>query len=169
MLYYLFRIYFLTTLDIYKTYFKSRHIQIQRPRVYFFSVRSYCICTPQGFVTMCFLIFIIDEVKNFTANNNHSSCWSQSRTRICAKELVINVCNKGKQATTRSSPIGYWSKSSIVSWYFGIGQDNGKIPHTCNHLIIDQWILRSSDLKFTQGVFTLLKVFPICQQITMSI
>ena len=24
---------------------------------------------PQGFVTKCFLIFIIDEVKNFAANN----------------------------------------------------------------------------------------------------
>ena len=24
---------------------------------------------PQGFVTKCFLIFIVDEVKNFAANN----------------------------------------------------------------------------------------------------
>jgi len=24
----------------------------------------------------CFLIFIVYEVKNFAANNNHSSCWS---------------------------------------------------------------------------------------------
>ena len=29
-----------------------------------------------GFVTKCFLIFIIDEVKNFAANNNHLSCSS---------------------------------------------------------------------------------------------
>ena len=35
--------------------------------------------------------------------------------------------NKGKKTTTRLSPIGYWSKSSSVSWYFGIGQDSGKI------------------------------------------
>ena len=31
--------------------------------------RSYCVFAPQGFVTKCFLIFIIDEVKNFAANN----------------------------------------------------------------------------------------------------
>ena len=30
---------------------------------------SYCIFVPQGFVTKCFLIFIVDEVKNFAANN----------------------------------------------------------------------------------------------------
>ena len=66
---YLFKVSFLTTLDIYKAYFKSRHIQIQRPRALFFSVRSYYICTPTGFVTKFFLIFIIDEVKNFAVNN----------------------------------------------------------------------------------------------------
>ena len=32
-------------------------------------VRSYCVFAPQGFVTKCFLIFIVDEVKNFAANN----------------------------------------------------------------------------------------------------
>ena len=31
--------------------------------------RSYCVFAPQGFVTKCFLIFIVDEVKNFVANN----------------------------------------------------------------------------------------------------
>ena len=35
MLMYLFKVSFLTTLDIYKTYFKSRHTQIQRPRALF--------------------------------------------------------------------------------------------------------------------------------------
>ena len=29
---------------------------------------------PLGFETKYFLIFIIDEVKNFAANNNYSSC-----------------------------------------------------------------------------------------------
>ena len=33
-----------------------------------------------------------------------------------------DLCNKEKKATTRSSPIGYWSKGSIIGWYFGIGQ-----------------------------------------------
>ena len=35
----------------------------------------------------------------------------------------LEVCAlKGKKATTRSSPIGYWRKCSTVGWYFGIGQ-----------------------------------------------
>ena len=32
---------------------------------------------------------------------------------------------------------GYWSKGSIVGWYFGIGQGSGKILYTCNGLIVD--------------------------------
>ena len=32
------------------------------------SERSYCVFAPQGFVIKCFLIFIVDEVKNFAAN-----------------------------------------------------------------------------------------------------
>ena len=30
--------------------------------------RSYCVFTPQSFVTKCFLIFIVDEVKNIATN-----------------------------------------------------------------------------------------------------
>ena len=34
----------------------------------------------------------------------------------------LEVCaSKGKKATTRSNPIGYWRKGSTVGWYFGIG------------------------------------------------
>ena len=51
--------------------------------------------------------------------------------------MIGDFCNKGKKATTLSSPIGYWSESSTVSWYFEIGQGSGKIPYTCNYLIID--------------------------------
>ena len=60
----LFRLSFLTTLDMYKAYFKSHHT-----RRFILSVRSYCVCMTYGFVTKCFLIFIVDEVKNFAANN----------------------------------------------------------------------------------------------------
>ena len=49
---------------MYKAYFKSHHT-----RRFILSVRSYCVCTTYGFVTKCFLIFIVDEVKNFVANN----------------------------------------------------------------------------------------------------
>ena len=34
-----------------------------------FSERNYCVFVPQGFITKCFLIFIVNEVKNFAANN----------------------------------------------------------------------------------------------------
>ena len=51
MLVYLYRIYFLTTLAIYKDYFKSRHKVMH------------------DFVTKYFLILIADEVKNFVVNN----------------------------------------------------------------------------------------------------
>ena len=49
---------------------------------------------------------------------------SQSCTRIHAKDQsqIGGLCIKGKKATTRSSPTGYWSKGSIVGWYFEIGQ-----------------------------------------------
>ena len=51
----------------------------------FFSISSYCVCTLQGFTTKYFLIFIIDEVKNFAANNIFFKLVSQSRTGIHAK------------------------------------------------------------------------------------
>ena len=51
--------------------------------------RSYCVFVPQGFVTKCFLIFIIDEVKNFAANIFFKLV-SQSRTKSCAS-LVSHV------------------------------------------------------------------------------
>ena len=35
----------------------------------------------------------------------------------------LEVCAlKGKKATTRSSPIEYWSEGLTVGWYFEIGQ-----------------------------------------------
>ena len=77
-----------------------------------------------------------------------------------SQSQIGDLCIKGKKAITRASPIGYWSKGSTVSWYFEIGQISGKIPYTCNRLIIDQWILGSGDLKFTQWDFCLAKSFP---------
>ena len=45
--------------------------------------RSYCVFAPQGFVIKCFLIFIVDEVKNFAANIFFQLV-IKSRTRIRA-------------------------------------------------------------------------------------
>jgi len=72
---YLFRVFFLTTLDIYKAYFKSRHIRIQDLEIYFLCEKLLHLYV-MGFVTKFFLIFIIDEVKNFATNNIVQSCWS---------------------------------------------------------------------------------------------
>ena len=54
---------------------------------------------PQGFVTKCFLIFIVNEVKNFAANNllqvgvlvtyQEQCIISQSRTWIYAKMVAF--------------------------------------------------------------------------------
>ena len=42
-----------------------------------------------------------------------------------------------KKATRRLSSIRYWSKGLTIVWYFRIGKSNGKIPYTCNRLIVD--------------------------------
>ena len=128
----------------------------------FFFVRSYCVCTPQGFVTKCFLIFIVDEVKNFTTNNINSSCWSQLHIEIRAKGLVIDwrFVHQRKEGYYKIKSNWVWSECSIVSWYFGIGQGSGKILYTCNRLIVDQWILESGDLKITRLGFCIKRGFP---------
>ena len=72
MLVYLYRVSFLTTLDIYKTYFKGRHtskIYAENALVHYFLQRNYCIFTLRVSWPMSFLIFIVDELKNFAANN----------------------------------------------------------------------------------------------------
>ena len=81
---YLYRISFLTTLNIYKDYFKSRHkwckvLQKSNPcilwpeaeiaLVHHILCRSYCIFTPRVLWPKSFLIFTVDELKNFAANN----------------------------------------------------------------------------------------------------
>ena len=57
---------------------------------------------------------------------------------ICAKgeSQIGDLCIKGKKAITRSSPIEYWNEGSTVGWSFGITRVVGKIPYTCNCLIV---------------------------------
>ena len=74
MLKYLYKVSFLTTLDIYKAYFKGRHAytewsNAESAEVHYTLWRSYCIFMPRVLWPRSFLIFIIDELKNFTANN----------------------------------------------------------------------------------------------------
>ena len=77
---YLCRVSFLTTLNIYKDYFKSRHKVVaiivtcivwpktEIALVQLSLCRSYCIFTPKVLWRKSFLIFIVDELKNFAAN-----------------------------------------------------------------------------------------------------
>ena len=122
-------------------------------------------------MTKYFLIFIIDEEKNFAANNNHSSCWNQSCTKIYAKKLVTDqrFVHQMKEDYYKIKFNWVLKQKFNLSWYFEIGQGSGKIPHTCNRLIIDQQILWSNDFKFTRWGFCLPKIFPIRQQITVFI
>ena len=80
---YLCKVSFLTTLDIYKDYFKSCHkrckvmqsdnICILWPEAkisltHHSFCRSYCVFTPRVLWPRSFLIFIVDELKNFAVN-----------------------------------------------------------------------------------------------------
>ena len=77
---YLCRVYFLTTLDIYKDYFKGRHKMMQKNNtcivwpeveialVHYSLCRSYCVFMPRVLWPRSFLIFIVDELKNFATN-----------------------------------------------------------------------------------------------------
>ena len=82
---YLCKISFLTTLDIYKNYFKGRHTWCNGMQsdyscilwpetvialVHLSLCSSYCVFTPRVLWPKSFVIFIVDELKNFTANNS---------------------------------------------------------------------------------------------------
>ena len=71
---YLCRVSFLSTLNIYKDYFKGRHTSFEWPNaksdlVHHSLWRSYYVFTPRVLWPRSFLIFIVNEVKNFAANN----------------------------------------------------------------------------------------------------
>ena len=81
---------------------------MQKVTQYFIiSARSYCVFAPQGFVIECFFIFIIDEVKNFAANNIFFKLL----------ELVTyqDSCIIGGVHILESSKVLKWQKVSTVS------------------------------------------------------
>ena len=75
ILMYLCRVSFFTTLDIYKDYFKDRHkmmhkiIHAESALVHYSLWRSSCVFMPRVLWPRSFLIFIVDELKNFSTNN----------------------------------------------------------------------------------------------------
>ena len=133
---YVFRLSFLTTLNIYKDYFNVRQrlhncSSVKQSLVHAncdrrqnlpsssFSRRSCYVCIPQGFVTKGLHdLHLLDELKNFAANIllkfvimcilRSAHLFGQSRTR--------NRALKRRDCYYRTSPIGYWGKGSTVGW-----------------------------------------------------
>ena len=70
---YLYRVSFLKTLDKYKAYFNGHRgckiADAKSDLVHNSLWRSYCVFMPRIFWPRSFLIFIVDELKNFLANN----------------------------------------------------------------------------------------------------
>ena len=78
---YLSKVFFLTTLNIYKDYFKGRHKVMQKDNtcivwpetkialVHHSLCRSYCVFMPRVLWPRNFLIFIVNELNNFVAKN----------------------------------------------------------------------------------------------------
>ena len=91
------------------------------------SERSYCVFAPWGFVTKCFLIFILDEVKNFAANIFFQLVF-RSRTRIHAiDQSRTGICaSKGDVHILKSSEVLKRQKVSAVSSSTGIVESRDK-------------------------------------------
>ena len=88
---------------------------------------------PQGFVTKCFLIFIVDEVKNF-AVNIFFKLVCQSRTGNHASlvsHVLGSVHQKGGIHILKSSKVLKWQKVSAVSSSTRIveSRDKGFVLH----------------------------------------
>ena len=103
------------------------------------SKRSYCVFTPQGFVTKCFLIFIVDEVKNFAANNifklvsqSHTGSYISLVSHILGAVYLwlvtyLDPCKKCGIHILKSSEVLKQQKVSIISSSTRIVESRDKI------------------------------------------
>ena len=166
---YLFRVSFLTTLNIYKTYFKSHHTRIQRPRDLF-------------------------SLWEATAFVRHRVLWpSVSRSSLLMKWRTLQPTTSVQVAGSHILR----SMQMVTNWrfvhqgkedYYKI-KSNWVLERMFNYRLVFQdkpgylvrflilvlaWLLISRflevmNLKSPSGIFTLREIFPICQQITVSI
>ena len=91
------------------------------------SKRSYYIFAPQGFVTRCFLIINIDEVKNFAATS--SSSWCVSHILGAVHHWLVTYwdpCKKGGVHILQSSEVLKRQKVSTLSSSTGIVESRDK-------------------------------------------
>ena len=91
------------------------------------SERSHCIFAPQGFVTKCFLIFVVDEVKNFAANIFFKLvCQSHTGSHASLISHVLGFMQKGGVHILKSSEVLKRQKVSTVSSSTGIVESRDK-------------------------------------------
>ena len=96
------------------------------------SKRSYCIFAPQGFVTKCFLVFIVDEVKNFAANSllklviksrtgiRASKGWHSYIEEFRCSEAIEGFCYEFIYGDCRVQGQKFCTKSETSLFYSGL-------------------------------------------------
>ena len=84
---------------------------------YSLSERRYYVFAPQSFVTKCFLIFIVDEVKNFATNN---------LLQVSVLVTYGDLCKKGGIHILKNSEVLKRQKVSAVSLSTGIVESRDK-------------------------------------------
>ena len=131
-----------------------------------FSWRSYCFCTPQGFVTKQLLdLHRVDELKNFAANI-FLKLVSKPHIGIRTSNQLVTyweLCITRRDCHYRTSLIRYWGKGSTVCWYKVLG-----FLYFIIACFDNSGFLGVVTLKSPSGVFAV-QVFPIRKQITVSI
>ena len=125
-------------------------------------MRTYYICTPQDFITKCILIFIVNEIKNFVANNVVQVAGVSHVLGSVQKgqSQIEDLCIKGENALQDQVELVIGVKVQLQVGVSGQTKIVGKIPYTCNRLIVDYWILESGGLIFSKWGFCLARGFP---------
>ena len=145
-----------------------------------FSKRSYDVFVLQGFVAKCFLIFIVNEVKNFVANIFFKLvCQSRTRRRAYLVSHVLGSCKKGGIHILKSSKVLKWWKVSAVSSSTGIVESRDKsfvldlkLLFTIMDCFSGRFPLRFFTVKlvcfisFPGSSYLVLFTFPLCMILT---
>ena len=123
---FLFRISFLITLDIYKAYFKSRHIQIQRPRDLF------SLWEATGFCNQVLPDLYCWWSEALCSQQHHSKLLDLVTYWDSCKELVIDwiFVHQGKEGNYKIKFNWVW-KWSLRPMY--VGQSLRTQAHSCMH------------------------------------
>ena len=105
---------------------------------FIFFVRSYCVL---GSIQVAGLSHILESVQR--VSHRLEICASRERRQL-QDQVQLDIGVKVQLQASISRQV------RVV----------GKIPYTCNRLIVDKWILGSDDLKITWWDFCLTRGFP---------